>query len=145
MSARCLSDPKMSQNVDISIDAQARSGFTCPILFHFVLYCFNFDCKLYLHTRTHTHTHNNRISSSRIASMAFRRPSILRSSVLRPFSSSPAAPKTAAAWKRDFRERLDNEREQALLGGGQNRIDKQVNTRGRGQGGIYKGTLTRGH
>ncbi|GMI06504.1 hypothetical protein TrRE_jg2188 [Triparma retinervis] len=57
--------------------------------------------------------------------MAFRRPSILRSSVLRPFSSSPAAPKTAAAWKRDFRERLDNEREQALLGGGQNRIDKQ--------------------
>ena len=55
---------------------------------------------------------------TRVASLAFS-----RASLLRPFST---APKTAAAWKREFRERLQNEREQALLGGGQNRIDKQV-------------------
>ena len=40
-------------------------------------------------------------------------------------AGSPSPPKSPAAWKSEFRGRLETEREKALLGGGESRIEKQ--------------------
>ena len=78
-----------------------------------------------------------RLLSSRAATAHLRSASSVRlhasqSAVAASFSSAasddaaaPATPKTAATWKREFRTKLEEVKEQSFLGGGEKRIAKQ--------------------